>query len=333
MTGDSETLPDFPASDVVSDVVGAVDPQALLGDDGTFESVLDGDRSGPTAVVGPPYSGRERLLDAAADRLDARHVRLAPDTDPSGLFERLGEEPLVIGNCQHLFDRRIGGFAPLAEFTESLAGVRTPVVTGWNATAWTYLDAVRTLERSFPTRVEIDPLDAAAIADVVSTRRPLPDCRRDGTERDREATVERRTIRLGDRELAVPIPRLPTIGSDRSTADPTDAVFERLTSVADGNLGVATAIFWRCSDEVLHPGDVSPVGVDLDFDDDERFCLRLLSGSELASRPTLRSIVGEEFGEILGRFDREGLVVVGDERVRLLPAAVPTATSQGGRIL
>ena len=90
-----------------------VDTSTLLGDEyDAFEAVVSGASSGPLAVIGPPFGGREVALDAAADRLDAVHVCLAPGDDIDTLPAKLGDEPVVIGGCHHLYKRGIGGFAP-----------------------------------------------------------------------------------------------------------------------------------------------------------------------------------------------------------------------------
>lgn len=329
------------ASDaVVADALAAADSETLLGEDSErFAAVLDGEDHGPLAVVGPPYSGRGRVLDAAVERLDARRIALEPGTDADPVLDALGSGPLVVEGCHHLYERRIGGFEPLRTVRAALPEADGPVVTGWNATAWAYLAATRDLERSFPAFVAVDALDSGTVAALLGAAATLPECRLDDPGPDPLVSTTGVRLSVRGRDLTLPVPTL-----DRSPLsavltdedeDPMAAVFDRVTAAADGNLGVAAAVFHRCADDVLHPGDVSPAGVGLEFDGDERFCLRLLLGGELARRETLADIVGEGTAPILVRFAREGLIAADDAYVRLLPAAVPMAARavERGRIL
>jgi len=52
----------------------------------------------------------------------------------------------VIEDCQHLYERRIGGFEALSAFLDELANADVTVVTGWNRYAWVYLAAVQALD-------------------------------------------------------------------------------------------------------------------------------------------------------------------------------------------
>ena len=328
------------SDDVVADALAAADTETLLGEDSErFGAVLDGAEPGPLAVVGPPYSGRGRVLDAAAERLDARRIALEPGAGADPVLDALGSGPLVIEGCHHLYERRIGGFEPLRAVRATLPEADGPVVTGWNATAWAYLTATRDLERSFPAVVTVDALDGETVAAILDAAVTLPACRLDDSGPDPVVSTRGVTLSVRGRAFTLPVPtvqrsRLSAALAD-DDADPMAAVFDRVTAAADGNLGVAAAILHRCAEDVLRPGDVSPAGAGLEFDGDERFCLRLLLGGELTRRETLGEIVGEGTAPILARFSREGLVAADDTFVRLLPAAVPTVTRAvtRGRIL
>ncbi|ACM56582.1 hypothetical protein [Halorubrum lacusprofundi] len=63
----------------------------------------------------------------------------------------------MIEDCQHLYERRIGGFEALSAFLDELANADVTVVTGWNRYAWVYLAAVQALDREFLVTVEIQP--------------------------------------------------------------------------------------------------------------------------------------------------------------------------------
>jgi len=320
-------------SSVRDAVFGAVDVETLLGAGyDQFASLLAREQSGPMAVVGPPYSGRERVLDVATDRLDARSVRLGPGADGSAVLDNLGDGPLIVGGCHHLYERRVDGFDPLMTVLDALSEVDTTVVTGWNSTAWAYLDAIWSVERSFPMTVEIQPLDTETITIAIEAAGDVPTYRRPDPG-DRPLF---RSYPIGWRDYEIPIP-IPDrlVRSFGTETDAQAAVFQQVQSVANGNLGVADALVQRLSGEQVYPGDVTPIGADLDIDADERFALRLLVGSELADRSTLAEIVGSRPEPLLGRLAREGVVTIDGDHVSLEPAAVPTATAtvNRGRIL
>jgi hypothetical protein len=126
----------------LSESLSGLEYATLLDDPEALETALES-ADGPIAVVGAPFAGRSRVLDRAEQVLDATRTRFEPAGDHETLVEGLGDGPLVIDDCQHLYDRRIGGFEPLSVTLDALAGTSSPVVTGWNAHAWSYLDAVR----------------------------------------------------------------------------------------------------------------------------------------------------------------------------------------------
>jgi len=65
--------------------------------------------------------------------------------------------PVVIEDCQHLYERRIGGFEALSAFLDELANADVTVVTGWNRYAWVYLAAVQALDRGFSSPLRSSP--------------------------------------------------------------------------------------------------------------------------------------------------------------------------------
>lgn len=106
-----------------------VDVPTLLGDDHeAFESVLAGEVEGPVAVVGDPFSGRETVLDRAVRDLDATRIGLGPGDGIDEVRDGIEGGPVVVEDCQHLYERRVGGFGDLSAFLDDLAGVDTPEV-------------------------------------------------------------------------------------------------------------------------------------------------------------------------------------------------------------
>lgn len=310
-----------------------LDPETLLEEAAldTVEGVVDGTVPGPLAVVGDPFAGREAVLDRVADRLDATRVRLGPETGVGVVEEALDSDggPLVVDGCQHLYTRTVGGFEDLERCLDLLAGVEGPVVTGWNRYAWSYLAAVRDVDGDIPERVEVGPVAAEALAELLLARyEEMPEfAGEDGP--GRLVTVRRVTVA----GVEVPLPAvdraaLAALGEDEP--DPRDIVFERLAAVSEGNVGVAVALWERLRGSQVRPGDI--VGPDASsLDRETAFCLRVVLAKERVSRAELAAVVGTDVERVLGRLRRAELVSEEGGVVALNPAALPTAVAETER--
>jgi len=318
----------------------AVDVPTLLGDDyEAFEAVLSGEDAGPVAVVGEPFSGRESVLARALRALDATHVSLDPGDGIDRIRAQLDGAPVVIEDCQHLYERRIGGFETLSAFLDDLASVDAPVVTGWNRYAWAYLAAVQALGPAFPVRVEVQSLSADRIAELVVARYDeMPAFLADDSEQSGWTVTTRHELGWRDWSVSVPVPTLDPVAMrslfSNSDPDPADVTFGRLAAVSNGNLGVATAIWEARRGSEVRPSDIAAPTSDRDLSREEAFCLRIVLAKERVDRAQLADIV-DELDRVLGRLARDGLVTVEDGIVELVPTAVPTAvaTTERGRIL
>lgn len=122
-----------------------------------FEECLD--RADTVAVVAAPWSGRDALLDRAAELSDdVERVTLdAPVEESPPLPD---SECVLVENCHHLYRRGIDGFAPLDQLCRAVATTRGTVVTSWNRTAWSYLAATTTVTQAFDEVFEIPPLSS-----------------------------------------------------------------------------------------------------------------------------------------------------------------------------
>ncbi|MBP2249928.1 hypothetical protein J2754_000225 [Halarchaeum solikamskense] len=303
-------------------------------DAATVEGTIRGERAGPLAVCGPPYGGRHDLLERLADAAGATYRRLDPGADAAAVRDALGDGPLVVDDCHHLYERRIGGFDDLDAAVRALAATETPVVAGWNSYAWTYLAHVRDVDRAFAARVEAAPASASDLADLLLDRyEDLPtfaaDRTADGivTTRRVSATLRGRTV-----GVSIPVPNRRVLGPrpEGREVDPTDVVFERLAAVSMGNVGVATAIWEATRRDELRPSDVGPAGDGLDLDRETAFCLRVLLSKERVARPELDRLV-DHATRALARLRRADVVTVDEGIVRLAPAAVPTAARETDR--
>jgi len=324
----------------------------------TVDAVVDGDAGGPLAVVGSPFAGRRAVLDHLADRLDATRVHVGPaGPDPAGggepdrdhpadvdrrvptgpdaddptgaVVEAVTGGPTVVSGCHHLYTRRVGGFEPLDAFLDAVAGAESPVVTGWNRYAWSYLAAVRDLDRTVTERVEVGPLEPARLAELLLARYgDVPTFEREETGR---SLFTRRQVSVAGFDLSLPALDRAALAARRDDdPDPRDVVFERLSAVSDGNVGVATALWERARGSEIRPSDVPDVGQPA-LDRETAFCLRVVLASEALCRAELAAVVGDDTELALGRLRREGLVVVDGDRVALSPAGVPTAVAETER--
>jgi hypothetical protein len=308
------------------------DTPSLLGDDHeAFEAVLSGEVAGPVAVVGDPFSGRGTVLDQAVRELDATRVALDPSDGVDQTRAGIDGGPVVIEDCQHLYERRIGGFEELSAFLDDLASVDATVVTGWNRYAWAYLAAVQALDREFPVTVEVQPLPPERIAELVLDRYDgMPAFVADEPGRGGLVVTTRHEIGWRDWSVSVPIPMLSPVAvralfSD-GNLDPKDVTFGRLAAVSNGNIGVATAIWETHQGSEVRPSDIAVPASDRDLDREEAFCLRIVLAKERVHRAQLAGIV-DGFDRVLGRLSRDGLVTVEDDIVELVPAAVPAAAT------
>ncbi|MEA5389146.1 hypothetical protein VB779_20450 [Haloarculaceae archaeon H-GB11] len=245
----------------------------------------------------------------------------------------------MIEDCQHLYERRIGGFEELSAFLDDLASVDATVVTGWNQYAWAYLVAVQALDREFPVTVEIQPLPEERIAELVLDRYDvMPAFVADDPEQVGLVVTTRHEIGWRDWSVSVPVPMLSPVAvrslfSD-GNLDPKDVTFGRLAAVSNGNLGVATAIWETRQGPEVRPSDVTVPASDPDLDREEAFCLRILLAKERVNRAQLTGII-DGFDRVLGHLSRDGLVTVEGDIVELVPAAVPAAApaTELGRVL
>ncbi|MFB6116937.1 hypothetical protein [Halosegnis sp.] len=312
-----------------TEATAGLDPETLLGDDHeTFTGVTSGERAGPLAVVAAPFAGRQTVVAAAADRLGVEAVSLSADR--ASVPQVPAEGPVVVDGCHHLYRRAVGGFDRLDEFLNRLAAAEGPVVTGWNRYAWTYLAAVRGLDRAFADRVDVGPVAAEAIAEVVLSRYgDLPSFAADESmSRERRVRFRRRRISVGGYGLEVPV---PTLRPPAGEVAPADVVFERLAAVTEGNVGAATAIWTSARSEEMRPSDVVGAGTDPTLDREEAFCLRLVLAKGRVARSELEAVIGEGVDRVVGRLVRAGLLVHEGAFVTLEPAALPTATAAADR--
>lgn len=300
-----------------------VDSSMLLSDGDEFDGRLEVG-TGPFAVVGPPFAGREGVLDDAATVLDARRVQLDPGAAPGTVADALGDGPLVVDGCHHLYSRRVGGFEALDTVLDCVTTAEETVVTGWNSYAWAYLDAVRNVGTLFADTFEMRELSGNELAEFVGERvTTLPTFRNDELD---DGLVERREVSVGFRGRRLPLP-FPNGTAIRARlvgrGDAEQAVFEQLAADANGNPGVALALWDRTvSGDVVRPSHVDPPSIETGREG--AFLLRLVLESERLDRDRLVDRPGGT-DRLLGRLADLGMITLGSESVEIEPLGVPAA--------
>lgn len=308
------TVPSLDGSDA--------DVTSFLVDIGALETRLEEDET--IAVIGEPFAGRDRVLDHVEKGLEADRISLDPDCAPETVTDALGSGPVVVDNCQHLYSRRIGGFDGLDTVLTAIARTDEPVVTGWNSYAWSYLAAVRDIETDFET-VELDTLSGADLGEILRSTEPsLPSFQ---IKTEEEPLFRYTSVSLGWRDQRL---KLPTIDRSavRTRLDPPDepetAVFDRLASLAGGNLGVALTLWAQRPDEaVVAPSDFEVPTVQLDRE--AAFLLRIVLAQETVAQATLRDRSDGRIDRLLAALRSDGIVRAENDSLSLAPEGVPAA--------
>lgn len=312
----------------------------------------------PVAVVGAPFGGRSRVLDRVADRLDV--------TREESTF---GEPPRVDGegvltHAHRLYRRSVGGFEPLDALLDRVGHVDGPLVTGWNQHAWSYLVHARDVHEAFEA-VAVPPVDRETMGALVRDWSPSVTFRAPPETASGLLQVDRRSVSLpllGRREVPVPTVDPSALGRPEAQADPEAAVVRRLTDLANGNPGVARALWADCAlgdehvtvdptdlltpveraderarerERARHDHGTAGAGTPADADTaalDQRtaFCCRVVLANERLPRGVVRESVADP-DRLLARLERRGYLTTTGGTVHLRPAAVPDAVALADR--
>lgn len=288
------------------------------------------------AVLGNTYSGRDLLVSRIAeDYPDAAfHTLTSPVTDvASELGSYDGVPFLFLRNAQFLATPRIGGFDPLESFQAFLAGTKTSVISGWNTSAWNYYAAVTGIDAYQHRVVEIPPFTAGQLKTAIHDHYgETIGYVNDATLRSAffdTAMTRKVAIPFTQHRIAIPWfffdPNIlaSVVNRQDKNANPENAVFLRLTRIAQGNSGVAAAL-WNASlqyPEIRISGIRDPPVVER-LSIDERHVLAVILMLESASPDELFGILGKETGQVLYLLRSRGIIedVEGRVRIRLIMA-------------
>jgi hypothetical protein len=315
------TISDFEAAGLGAELAAI---ESAVGDH------LEG-RNANVAVIGEPYAGRDLLLSHAESQLGAASGHVAfdsPVTDPSEI-EFPNREVIVVEGCHYLYRRHVGGFDVLDAFLERLAESDAMFVTAWNRWAWDYLAGVHDVDRAFPVQVPIPRLDAEAITHLVESHvEELPSFV-ETEDHGRVKTLDitgKRVNPIGDLEVSIPTPELnleylTSRDLDERYGDVERVVYERLANLAEGNPGVALALW----DRAVEDGELSPASLEepeggLSLDDDAAFALTTVLCKERLAIDALERVRDDlAVPQAVDSLANQGLVTVSDGVVSVAP--------------
>jgi hypothetical protein len=300
----------------------------------------ENESSANVAVLSEPLAGKRSLIQHAVNMLEnPLHVSFDRVPEDDSLPAIDGSQPLVVENCQYLFERSIGGFELLDTFLERLALSEPLVVTSWNSFAWDYLDAITEVEESFTETIRLPSLSGGQISDLLDAREDVSQPGFVTTAeygRFKTIDVDHYSLRLfGDRAVDIPIPRPNTEWVSSWFVDDTDesiesVVYEKISRVASGNPGVALAL-WResISDGEVAPADIREPDADHGIDATQAHLLWVI----LCKGSITRNTLDERFEEVsvdkeLQTLADRGLVVTEGPTVRIPPAPMSEAIAE-----
>lgn len=303
------TVADLEAAGLESQVAAI---EAAVGDhlDGSVANV---------AVVAEPYAGRDVLLAHAKEHLGAAAGHVAFDSLVTDFHDvdLPNREVVVVEGCHYLYSRRIGGFDALDAFLDHIAEADAMFVTAWNKWAWDYLAAVRDVDRAFPVHVHVPRMEPEAISALVREHVDDLPAFVESEDHGRVKTVDfdRATVDVAGRELSVPVPELNVeyltardMGEEYGETE--RVVYERLARLAEGNPGVALALW----DRSVRDGEMSPAYLQereapLDLDDDEAMVLTSVLCNERLAMRTLRDVLPDvDVAQAVQTLDHQELV-------------------------
>jgi hypothetical protein len=279
------------------------------------------------ALISEPFAGRTTLLTAIEAMISQQITKLAlaaPVTDKDALA--LPEEPaqiVLIDNCHFLYLRTIGGFRVIKEFLDSIASAPHLFITTWNLFSWNYLDQVINIGRYFPIQLSLPKFSTPEIKGLILSgyREGEIEFLEDGTtENKRIVTIGHYPLTFKPLKkplsLSVPIPHIDfnwlkfRLSRKREEKKAEDIIFETITRIANGNLGVAK-LLWAKSLQypTIKPSYVQECSFKIELDYTESFTLYTILAMESINEEELAAVTGErKLDTILYRLAQQGLI-------------------------
>jgi len=328
----------------------SADDLRAAGLDHLFEAIeagVDPETGRNVAVVAEPYAGRDLLLDHVESQWSAVG-RTSFDAVVEESPEFGDHDAILVDDCHYCYTREVGGFGVLDEFLDRAAVSDAPFVTSWNRYAWEYLSPVRDVDELFAKVIEVPPLDPEGVADLLLAN--YADRMPTFVETDDAGSVK--TVGVDPREVAipgggtvtVPVPELNaeyltswSLSRSERVADTQAVVFQKIARVANGNPGVATAVWERSrAGEEVAPADVPDPDTGVAMDDEKAFVLEVLLAKERLPLSRLASILDQlPVERLVQSLAEQGHVVVADGTVSIDPQSLHAIVDhlQGRRLV
>ena len=170
------------------------------------------------------------------------------------VVDKVGRVVFTLEGCQHLFERKIGGFSILHEFLRFMVYTRPSVmwILGFNEVGWAYLESTKNISKQFTYAIASQNMSRENLERVISVRHDIT-----GYE----------LIFIEDENLPRDLKwRLSRVKDPKKKQDILrDRFFSQLHEIADGNIFTAL-YYWLCSAEfegeqkvkLSYPGPISP---------------------------------------------------------------------------
>jgi hypothetical protein len=256
------------------------------------------------AIVSDPFAGRTTLVDTLARDYKTTTISFSSVMTEKAFISTLHEanDIVIMDNCHFLAMRKIGGFVQLDEFLRFLSSSDKLFITTWNTYSWSYLSAVKNIDKYFPKVIRLPPMDSESLKQIILSR-----YNKDVEFVDDTASEERKLsiswtcihirIPFSTTTYCLPWPYidLSLIFHKKKEETAEKIVFDRLTRASNGNPGVARKI-WDASIEfpTIWVSSIKEPSFDIDLDINEKFLLGIILMMEAIQLGDLSEIAGPE---------------------------------------
>ncbi len=300
------------------------------------------------ALIGEPFAGQNLIMGEIREK-NPDTVSYIPFFNvvkgKEAITSTYGTKEIVLmDRCHFLALRRIGGFAMLDAFLDMISMSDKMFITSWNSFTWSYLQAVKGIDKFFPVVIEVPKLDSKTLMEAVLSHYEGDITFIDDTEQPEEQPlVTTKTVRLNlpfGHSLDIPWPWLNMTSRSpekqgEAMPDIQKVVFDKITRIAEGNYGVGLRIWEQSLDypEIkLSKIPEPPCAIDLDIN--EAFLLNIVLSMESISFTDLAEIASPEIDieQTLYRLTSRGLVEQEKGYYRVNPETINCVISYLKRI-
>jgi len=288
-----------------------------------IDSVAKGEFS-HIALVGEPFAGQHLIMGRIRDKNPdvASYIPFFNVIKgKEAITSTYGTKEIVLmDRCHFLALRKIGGFAMLDAFLDMISMSGKMFITTWNSFTWSYLRAVKGIDKFFPVVIEVPKLDSKTLMEAVLSHYEGDIKFIDDTEQPEEQPlVTTKSVPLNlpfGYRLNVPWPwvnlnRRPPEHHGETQSDIEKVVFDKITRIAKGNYGVGLRIWERSLDyPKIRLSKIPDTPCSLDLTINEAFLLYIVLSMESISFTDLAEIAGPEIDieQTLYRLNSHGLV-------------------------